>query len=290
MGYLKIPNLYKDQQVLEFKRVYAMEKIHGTSAHIRWNPNETRGGKPSLTFFSGGEKYENFVKLFDEEQLSEAFMNFIGYEEAVVYGEAYGGKQQGMSATYGQEPRFVVFDVKIHNLWLTVPKAHALAEKLGFEFVHYVLIDSTLENIDRERDADSVQAVRNGMGEGKKREGIVIRPPFEVTTNNGSRVIAKHKRDDFRETKTPRVVGEKPAVLTKAQEIAEEWVTPMRLEHILQKLPEAKGMEDTPKVMKAMLNDILVEGEGEIVDSKAVRKAISTAAVKLWKARVMKIE
>ena len=29
MGYLKIPNLYKEQNVLLFKRVYSLEKIHG---------------------------------------------------------------------------------------------------------------------------------------------------------------------------------------------------------------------------------------------------------------------
>lgn len=34
MGYMHIDNLYKDARVLSFKHVYALEKIHGTSAHI----------------------------------------------------------------------------------------------------------------------------------------------------------------------------------------------------------------------------------------------------------------
>ena len=38
MGYLHVPNLYRPeaQAILEFKRLYALEKIHGTSAHIQW--------------------------------------------------------------------------------------------------------------------------------------------------------------------------------------------------------------------------------------------------------------
>ena len=49
MGYLHIPNLYKAQEILMFKRCYALEKIHGTSAHIAWDGNHIR-------FFSGGER------------------------------------------------------------------------------------------------------------------------------------------------------------------------------------------------------------------------------------------
>ena len=48
MGYLHIDNLYKAQDILNFKTCYALEKIHGTSAHLKWDNGE-------LTFFSGGE-------------------------------------------------------------------------------------------------------------------------------------------------------------------------------------------------------------------------------------------
>ena len=34
MGYLEIKNLYADARVLGFKEVYALEKIHGTSANV----------------------------------------------------------------------------------------------------------------------------------------------------------------------------------------------------------------------------------------------------------------
>src|SRR5690348_10996218 len=34
MGYLHIGNLYKTQDLLLFRECYALEKVHGTSAHI----------------------------------------------------------------------------------------------------------------------------------------------------------------------------------------------------------------------------------------------------------------
>ena len=55
MGYLHIENLYKNQTVLMFKELYALEKLHGTSAHIRWTPcinalMTTKTGSPCQSF------------------------------------------------------------------------------------------------------------------------------------------------------------------------------------------------------------------------------------------------
>jgi hypothetical protein len=286
MGYLHINNLYKDQTILLFKECYALEKIHGTSAHVRYIP-PVGGEKGRLVFFSGGESHDKFVKVFgDEWTLLEKFFasSLPTDRETTLFGEAYGGKQQGMSATYGSELKFVVFDVKVGDSWLEVPKAEAVANALGLEFIHYTRIPTTLEALDAARDADSVQAVRNGVGAGKKMEGVVLRPIIEVTLNNGSRVIAKHKRDEFKETSTPRKVVD-PAllqVLTDAEAIATEWVTPMRLTHVLDKIP-GHCMEKMQEIIAAMNEDVFREGAGEIVDTKEVRKAISKRAAVLYK-------
>src|SRR3990167_1592959 len=104
MGYMHIENLYKNQEILMFKQCYAMEKIHGTSAHIAYKDG-------NVTYFSGGEKHSNFITLFDNNFLLEKFKE-SGVGDKVIYGEAYGGKCQGMSATYDKELRFVAFDVK----------------------------------------------------------------------------------------------------------------------------------------------------------------------------------
>lgn len=285
MGYLHITNLYKEQYILMFKECYALEKIHGTSAHISWDAE-----KKQIKYFSGGENHVNFVKIFDNEFLIKKFSEMFITQNVIIFGEAYGGKQQGMSSTYGKELKFIGFDVKIDKMWLNVPNAHSICESLNIEFVDYVKCSTDLESLNYQRDRDSVQAIRNGCGEGKLREGVVLKPLIEFTMNNGERVIVKHKRDEFRETKTPRVVNsEDLLVLTNAKMIADEWATEQRLYHVLDKLPEYNDMTGIKTIIEAMVNDIYREGKDEIVESKEVFKAIANKTVILFKNKLKKI-
>ncbi len=285
MGYLHIDNLYKDQKILiAFRECYALEKIHGTRAHISWTP-------AGCTFFSGGEKHERFIGLFGDIALLDAKFRALGHEQITVYGEAYGGAQQGMKATYGEALKFVAFDVLVNDKWLNVPDAADVVAKLGLEFVHYEKGPCLLAWIDGQRDADSVQAIRNGVGPGKKREGVVLRPLIEVTTNNDHRVIAKHKRDDYSERATPQKVVDpsKFQALADAEAIALEWVTDMRLTHVIDRLTVdgvPPGMERTRDVLSAMVEDVEREASDEIVASKDARTAIFRRTGALFKARV----
>ncbi len=280
MGYAHIANLYKDQTILLFRRCYALEKIHGTSANVMWRDGQ-------LHFHAGGETHKNFVALFDAEVLKAGF-EAMGHPEVVIHGEAYGGKQQQQSHRYGKQLRFIAFDVRVGDHWLDVPNAKQVVERLGLEFVHYEEVDTDIESLNVQRDAPSVQAKRNGIEGDQTREGVVLRPLREFRDTNGDRVISKHKNDIERETKTVRDAAVDPAklqVLANAQAIADEWVTPTRLQHVLDKLPGA-GIEDTPKVIAAMIEDVIREGKGEIVDSKDARRAIGTLTARLFKQHV----
>jgi len=258
-----------------------MEKIHGTSAHISLKAGQLR-------LFSGGEKYDNFAALFDHPCLADALDRI--YPEIIIFGEAYGGKCQGMKDTYGPNLKFVAFEVKIGDVWLEVPNAEDVCNKVGLEFVAYRKVSTDLALLDYERDLDSTQAIRNGMGPGKMREGVVLRPPIEVILKSGERIIAKHKRPEFSETKTPREVDpNKLAILNDANRIADEWVTEMRLNHVLDKLGNPNEMLDTGNVIAAMVEDIIREAQGEILDSKEARQAIASKTAKMYKGRVRRI-
>lgn len=278
MAYLHIENLYANQDILAYKECYAMEKIHGTSAHISYKNG-------NLAFFSGGEKYERFITLFDQDKLQTFFANLgLGDTSLNIYGEAYGGKCQGMSVTYGNALRFIAFEVKIGDNWLNVPKAEQICKDAGLEFVHYARIPCTLEAIDFERDLPSVQAFRNGMGE-HMREGIVLRPLEEVT-KSGERVIAKHKRDEFRETKTPRNLTDKLVKMTEVKAIVDEWVTEERLGHILNRGEVEEQIENTGQVIVLMIEDVKREGKEEIEMSKDLEKAIGRETALMFKRRL----
>ena len=290
MGYLHIANLYKDKTILMFRQCYALCKIHGTSSHIAYRRDENK-----LSFFSGGSNSNEFLKLFDQETLLHRFqenaVNHPNANKVTIYGEACGGKLQGMKATYGPNLKFVAFDVNVDGIWFNVPQAETFVLDMGLEFVHYRLIDTTQEAIDAEMMADSVQAVRNGMGTGHMREGIVLRPiqEFVHQGENGGRIICKHKRPEFAEREHTPHIGlepEKLMVLSEAKAVSDEWVTAMRLVHILDAFPNAQ-MEDVNKIIAAMKADVEREAEGEIVMSKEVGKAIGKKTVELFKAHLM---
>jgi len=297
MGYLHIDNLYKDQTPLMFNELYALEKIHGTSAHVRGqqiligtDAEGADGCTIKFTFFSGGTKHENFVKLFDQDALTKAFIG-LGYDDVTVYGEAYGGKCQGMSDTYGKALKFIVFDVKVGKTWLAVPDMAEVAAGLGFEVVDWVRIPATMLAIDEILYQPSEQAKRNGIVEPKRKEGIVLRPILEMTSSNGKRVIAKHKHPDFCETATKRPVSKaRLEEVQAADAIAQEWVTDMRLTHVSDRVAaetqKTPGIEDTGLIIQYMVEDVRREGEREFVDSKQARKAIGHRAAMLWKHRL----
>jgi hypothetical protein len=290
MGYLHINNLYKDQRVLLFKEVYALEKVHGTSAHVSWHAGD-------LKFFSGGEKHESFKALFDEEALRAKFAEKFGEATVFVYGEAYGGKQQGMKLTYGDKLRFVVFDVKIGDRFVDVPVAEEIAKYLGLDFIPYTRVQAVVHWLDAIRDAPSQVAADNGCLDSTDRfgfcppirEGVVLRPLHECTFSDGGRVIAKHKRPEFSERMTVVPVdAEKRKLMEDAQAVADEWVTEMRLTHVLDKLGNPAEMSATGRVIEAMVEDVVREAEGEIADTPAVRKAVGSAAARMFKQRVQK--
>lgn len=287
MGFMHINNLYKYQDVLLFKQVYAMEKIHGSSSFLHWINGEV---KP----FSGGAKHESFLNIFDGinaptlESIKNQFnIEFGTQTEVFIYGEVYGGNMQAMKETYGNILKFIAFDVKVSDYFVSVPTAERIVKNFNLEFVDYVLVDANIESLDKERLKESTQAIRNGCGNGKKREGIVIRPPIEIY-KNGERVIAKYKNEDFEERKTPQKVVDPNdiKVLDGANKIADEWVTAERLRHVLDKIfinGAELNIEKTGDVVKAMIEDVTREAAGEIIDSKVVRVTISKKTAQMFK-------
>ncbi len=261
MGYMHIDNLYRAADFLE---VFALEKVHGTSSSVRFKAGQ-------IHFHSGGVSGESFKALFDETDLKTKFdQRFTPENDVTVFGEAFGGKCQGMSETYGKQLRFIAFDVQIDGLWLNVDVAHQICNDFGLEFVPYERGPNNLEWLNSQRDADSKVAVTTG----KIREGVVIRPVREMRFNNGERVIFKHKRTEFMETKTPREVDPgKMKILEEANAIAEEWATPNRLEHVLQKTPFTSD-KDIVSIIKAMQDNIEREASGEIAWSRSAASAI----------------
>jgi len=132
----------------------------------------------------------------------------------------------------------------------------------------------------------SASARRDWRFEPAGPSGSPAASPSESIRRPGN--IAKHRIEKYSERATPQKIIDpaKLEVLGRADEIANEWVTPMRLLHVLDKIPPPLGLAQMPAVITAMLEDVLREAKGEIVDSKDARRAIGKRTAELFRAKV----
>jgi hypothetical protein len=279
MGYADIKNLYQDKDVLLFKEVWATEKIHGTTAWILYDQEKY---PDTLQYHNGGGPREHFLPLFDEMKIYAYLKESFGNKHIKLHGEYYGGKINKQRHRYG-EYGFILFEIRVGDVFLPFDKVQAIGAKLGLDVVDGVVVPATVEALDRERDLPSVLAMKRGIGDNIEREGIVIHPLIELTKNNSERIIAKHKGASFMETATPREISpDKLQVLQDAEAIAFEWATPMRLEHVIDAFPDA-DVKDTGNIIRAMQDDIIKESTGEIEWSQEAKRAIGKRTQQLFK-------
>lgn len=112
-----------------------------------------------------------------------------------IYGEGYGAKIQKSGGNYlSQSNGFIVFDVKVDDLYLLCSARDEIAQKLGAPVVPFIGM-MTLD--------EAIQYVRTGF---KSRiaenpdfmaEGLVIRNELGLKTRRGERIITKLKTCDF---------------------------------------------------------------------------------------------
>ena len=144
---------------------------------------------------------------------------------------------------------------------MDIPDAEKIAKSIGLEFVDYVKGPNTAEWIETQSNLHSVQAIRNGIGEGKPREGVVVRPINECILENGQRAITKHKNAAFWEIKSRRPLGERVKVLENVLEIVDEWVTQERFKHVTDRGLQKKEdktviLSDIKTFIELMVEDV----------------------------------
>ena len=164
------------------------EKVDGTNIRICWDMY-------SVAFKGRTENAQLPGRLVT--RLRELFPNDDKFEqvfepgEVCLYGEGYGaGIQKG--GCYGSEQDFILFDVKVGDLWLSRENVEDVAKKLGLYVVPIVLEGTLYEGI---------KLVKQGLKSqwsDFEAEGVVGRPATELQTRNGNRVIVKIKGRDFK--------------------------------------------------------------------------------------------
>lgn len=111
-----------------------------------------------------------------------------------IYGEGYGVKIQKGGNYIKDGVGFIVFDVKVGNMYLLIPNRNDIAEKLGAPVVPYIG-DFTID--------EAIDFVRKGfkskIAENKDymAEGLVLRTHVGLRNRRGERLITKIKHEDF---------------------------------------------------------------------------------------------
>jgi len=111
-----------------------------------------------------------------------------------IYGEGYGvGIQKG--GNYIKDHcDFIVFDVKVNNIWLKTEARDEIAAKLGAPVVPYIgdfTIDEAIEYV-RKGFKSTIAENKDYMA-----EGLVLRTPCGLLNRMGKRLITKIKYEDF---------------------------------------------------------------------------------------------
>ncbi len=171
------------------------EKIDGTNIRVMWS------GK-GLVF--GGKTDNAQIPAFLANKLHEVFNSNIFsdlYPDApmCLYGEGYGAKIQKGGGNYipdGQD--FILFDVKIGDVWLERENVEDIAEKLGIRVVPVVWAGPLVEAARMTMDGFSSEIPEEGVFGGILAEGLVMRPERELLNRHGNRIITKIKYKDFR--------------------------------------------------------------------------------------------
>ena len=134
------------------------------------------------------------------EYMSEEYCLEKGYDKIedipmyTIYGEGYGVKIQKGSNYIKDGVGFIVFDVKVGNMYLLRSNMEEIASKLGAPVVPYMgqfTVDEAIEFVKK--------GFKSTIAENKDydAEGLVLKTPNGLMTRRGERIVFKIKTCDF---------------------------------------------------------------------------------------------
>lgn len=208
----------------------AEEKIDGTNIRIEvtkeevldytMDPSVLKGVKFNIRIAGKTDNAQipkNLLKHMQEKYTNEKILGALGLKEFIpvsewksmynwddyskipsiytIYGEGYGeGIQSGGWYIKGGN-EFIVFDVKVNDIYLKTEARDEIATKLGAPIVPFKGYFTLDEAIDYVR--NGFRSVVAESPEVKMAEGLVLRTDLGLRNRMGNRLIVKIKYEDF---------------------------------------------------------------------------------------------
>jgi hypothetical protein len=174
------------------------EKVDGTNIRVMCPPYQEDGKQYGITF--GGRTdaaqipaflVQRLIERFHSEETRTKLAAMFPESGACLYGEGYGARIQKDGSLYRADVDFVLFDIKVGDIWLERHNVEDIAAKLDLEVAPIIGRGSLGLAIDMTR-----IGFPSRWGSFTA-EGIVARPAVELRTRAGQRIITKVKHKDF---------------------------------------------------------------------------------------------
>lgn len=158
------------------------EKVDGTNVRVGWDGDKVEFGGRTDNAQMPTRLIACLTELFPASKFSDPM---------TLYGEGYGaGIQKG--GDYGEEQKFILFDVRVGGWWLRWDDVCGIADSLDIAVVptwpNLTLVD-VVSGIENE---SFMSQLKSGTP-----EGVVVRPLVPLCTRSGHRLIGKLKGIDF---------------------------------------------------------------------------------------------
>lgn len=207
--YNKIPGLYKREEQKPFNLIEGMyrepefellkdiewtftEKVDGTNIRIIWDGHNIVFGGRTDNAQIPNHLVNKLNQLFMGTRMEQVFEQVFGESKAIIYGEGYGAKIQKGGGNYSEDQEFVLFDVKIGEIYLERENVEDIANKFSLKVVPIVHKGKLQEGVD---------IVKNGLTSQWGNfiaEGLVAKPSVELLNRKGDRILTKIKNEDFK--------------------------------------------------------------------------------------------
>lgn len=179
------------------------EKVDGTNIRIGYLPTEAPDSVFGVSINGRTERavipnklYARLTELFPTELLAKVFPKEEGRigPPVVLYGEGYGAGIQKSGGGYIPDGvDFILFDVRIGDLWLSYDNVVDIANKLGIKYVPMVGIGNIWGAM-----ALTAAGFKSKLrGATCAAEGLVLKPVIPLLNSRGNRIITKVKTVDF---------------------------------------------------------------------------------------------
>lgn len=183
----------------------ATEKIDGTNMSYCYSYHQKPDGvSENLEIHGKTEKAQipahllaKMQKLVSVEKIREIFANEGTVSlDIQIFGEGYGVKIQKGGNYIKDDVDFILFDVKIGDMWLTREACEDIASKLGVKIVPLIGYLNLQEAIDFVKNGFKSKIAENKDYDA---EGLVLKAPLGLLDRRGERIITKIKTCDFRQ-------------------------------------------------------------------------------------------